>query len=355
MPGGDSKTEKATPKRRKDERKKGNVFFSKDIITVVTLLGAFFGLKLLFPFMYRTARDNLFSYIDKAEHITALTSGTLQEITNDTLLTGAKLIVPILCIVIFLVVLATGVQTRFIFTGKNMTPQFGRLSPLKGIKNLFSLKNVVELIKNLIKIAILLYILYQAVRGEMDVLAKTMDMDIKTSSVYLLDTVLSLVMKICLVFIAVAGFDYMYQRWDYEKKIRMSKQDMKEEYKQMEGNPEIKGKIREIQRQRARSRMMQAVPSADVVIRNPTHFAVALKYDIHKDRAPILVAKGQDELALRIVRVAQENGVHVMENKPLARAIYASTKTGNDIPEEYYATVAEILVYVYRLNQQSIT
>lgn len=353
MPGGDSKTEKATPKRRSDERKKGNVFLSKDVITVVTLMGAFLGLKFLFPFMYRTVKEFLFIYIDKMGYMTDLKTGNVQEIINESVITGGKLIIPLILIIIFLVFISTGVQTRFIFTAKNMAPQFSRLSPLKGIKNLFSLKNVIELIKNMIKISILLYILWGVIRGELNILARTMDMDIKTSTVYILNTVMSMVMKISMVFIAVASFDYMYQRWDYEKKIRMSKQDLKEEYKQMEGSPEIKGKIKEVQRQRSRSRMMQAVPTADVIIRNPTHFAVALKYDINKDRAPLLVAKGQDELAMRIVEVAEKSGVHVMENKLLARSIYASTKVGSEVPEEYYATVAEILVYVYRLNQEN--
>ena len=145
---------------------------------------------------------------------------------------------------------------------------------------------------------------------------RMMDMDIQVSSVYTLQLVMDMVVKIGLIFCAIAGFDYFYQRWDYEKKIRMSKQELKEEFKQTEGNPEIKGKIRNLQRSRARNRMMQAVPDADVIIRNPTHFAVALKYDIHKNNAPILVAKGQDLIALKIVEIAEKNGVTVIENRP---------------------------------------
>lgn len=157
-----------------------------------------------------------------------------------------------------------------------------------------------------------------------------------------------------IIFLAIAGFDYFYQWWDFERQIKMSKQELKEEYKQTEGNPEIKGRIRNIQRERARSRMMQAVPTADVIVRNPTHYAVALRYDIEKDSAPVLVAKGQDELALRIVAVGEENGVYVLENKPLARGIYAGTQVGAEIPPEYYGMVAEILVYVYRMNNKII-
>lgn len=354
MPG-DSKTEKATPKKRTDERKKGNVFFSKDILTITSLLGVFYSLKILFPFMHETLREYLLKCIEYAGSITSLTEGTIQEIVNESVLVAAKLIAPILLITVVIAIIVTGVQTKFVFTGKNMAPQFGRLSPLKGIKNLFSLKNTMELIKNLIKITILFYILYSLVKGELVNIARTMDMDVTASTTYVLNTVMRMIFKIGLVFIAVSAFDYLYQWWDYERKIKMSKQETKEEYKQMEGSPEIKGKIREIQRQRARSRMMQDVPKADVIIRNPTHFAVALKYDINNDNAPVLLAKGQDELALRIVKTAKESGIYILENKPLARAIYATTQIGSEIPEEYYSTVAEILVYVYRLNNKNVT
>ncbi|MDD3140232.1 MAG: flagellar biosynthesis protein FlhB [Lachnospiraceae bacterium] len=354
MPG-DSKTEKATPKKRTDERKKGNVFFSKDLLTITSLLGAFYGLKILFPFMHETIREYLLKYIDYAGSITSLTEGTIQGIVNESVVVGAKLIAPILLITVAIAIIVTGVQTKFVFTGKNMAPQFGRLSPLKGIKNLFSIKNAMELLKNLIKISILFYILYSLVKGELINIARTMDMDVTASTTYVLNMVMKMIFKIGIVFIAVSAFDYLYQWWDYERKIKMSKQETKEEYKQMEGSPEIKGKIREIQRQRARSRMMQDVPKADVIIRNPTHFAVALKYDITNDNAPVLLAKGQDELALRIIKTAKESGIYILENKPLARAIYATTQIGSEIPEEYYSTVAEILVYVYRLNHKSVT
>jgi flagellar biosynthetic protein FlhB len=163
-----------------------------------------------------------------------------------------------------------------------------------------------------------------------------------------------MIVQVSVVFLAIAGFDYFYQWWDYERQIKMSKQELKEEYKQTEGNPEIKGRIRNLQRERARSRMMQSVPGADVIVRNPTHYAVALRYNIEKDNAPVLVAKGQDELALRIVAVGEENGVYVLENKPLARGIYAATRVGAEIPSEYYGMVAEILVYVYRMNNKMI-
>lgn len=177
-------------------------------------------------------------------------------------------------------------------------------------------------------------------------------MDLTVSAVYMLELTMDLIIRISMVFLVIAGLDFMYQWWEYERKLKMTKQEVKEEYKQTEGNPQIKGRIRNIQQQRARARMMQAVPQADVVIRNPTHFAVALKYDIDHDSAPIVLAKGQDELALRIVHVAEENQVAVVENKPLARGLYSSTQLGQEIPPEYYGAVAEVLVYVYKMNKK---
>ena len=211
---------------------------------------------------------------------------------------------------------------------------------------------MVELIKSLLKIIILIAVIYNIVIDDMVQVVRTMDMDITMSGVFMLEMVMTLVTRICMAFLVIAALDFMYQWWEYERKLKMSKQEVKEEFKQTEGNPEIKSRIRSIQNQRARERMMQSVPKADVVIRNPTHFAVALKYDADRYGAPIVLAKGQDELALRIVRVAEENGVAVIENPPLARGIYASTNLAQEIPQEYYGAVAEVLVYVYKMNNK---
>lgn len=350
---GDSKTEKATPKKRRDERKKGHVAVSKDVVMIASLLGIFLMLKLLFPLMYRTMRDYMIKYISLAPAAVTLSDYT-KSIYFDSVEAIIKAAFPILLVSIALAVVATGVQTGFIFTKSNMAPKFERLNPLQGIKNILSVKSLVELFKNIIKIIILVVILYQIIKSDLRAVARTIDMNLNDSSVYVLNAVMEMIIEVSIVFLAVAGFDYFYQWWDFERQIKMSKQEMKEEYKQTEGNPEIKGRIRNIQRERSRSRMMQAVPSADVIVRNPTHFAVALRYNIEKDNAPILVAKGQDELALKIVAVGEENGVYVLENKPLARGLYASTQVGAEIPQEYYGMIAEILVYVYRMNHKII-
>lgn len=352
MPG-DSKTEKATPKKRRDERKKGHVAVSKDVVMILSLLGIFLILRMLFPLMYRTLRDYMIKYLSLAPAAETVSDYTVS-IFWDTVGAVAKSALPILIVAVVLAILGTGVQTRFLFTKSNMVPKFSKLNPLRGIKNMLSLKSLIELIKNIIKIIILALILYQIIKGDLRAVSRTIDMDLKESSVYVLNAIMDMIIKVSIIFLAIAAVDYFYQRWDYERQIKMSKQEIKEEFKQTEGSPEIKGRIRSLQRERARSRMMQAVPTADVIVRNPTHYAVALRYNIEKDNAPVLVAKGVDELALRIVAVGEENGVHVLENKLLARGIYASTQVGKEIPSEYYGVVAEILVYVYRLNNKII-
>lgn len=348
------KTEKATPKKRKDQRKEGNVFQSKDVVTIVSLLGSFCCLQLLFPMIYRTLRDCLVQFIGYAGTVEELGQGDMPKLGFEAGLVVVKGALPILLIGCALAILATGIQTRFLFTSKAFKPKFSNLNPLNGIKNMFSLKSLVELLKGIVKIILLGVILFNLLKGELFRLTNTMYMDLSVSTVYVLKKIMTLVLQVCMYFAAVAAFDYFYQWWSYEKKLKMSKDEVKEEYKQLEGNPEIKGRIKDVQRQRARSRMMQAVPEADVIIRNPTHYAVALKYDPNRDNAPHLIAKGQDELALRIVKVAEEHDVTVIENKPLARGIYASTPLNAEIPGEYYGVVAEILVQVYKLKNKKL-
>lgn len=351
--GGEEKTEKATPKKRRDERKEGNIFFSKDVVSVVFVFGAFYSLKLLLPGITESTSSFMVSMVDMAGGAPEVSMGTLQRLGQDFAMTAAKCLIPLMLICMMLGILGTGVQTKFLFSRKSMQPKFNRLSPIKGIKKMFSLKNLVELLKSMLKIIVMAAIMYTILKADFITIARTMDMDVRASTAYVLTLILEMVLKLCLVFLVIAVFDYMYQRWEYERNIKMSKHDIKEEYKQTEGNPQIKGKIKEIQRQRARSRMMQSVPDADVIIKNPTHFAVALRYDMDNDNAPILLAKGQDEMAFRIIRVGEENRVTVIENKVLARGIFATTELGQEIPAEYYSAVAEVLVYVYKLNKKN--
>lgn len=348
----DSKTEKATPKKRRDERKEGNIFFSTDVVSVVCIFGTFYSFKILFPDIYEAVRSFMEGLLVIGGGATASTGEQFGAIALEFVRAFIASALPIMLISVGLAIVATGAQTRFLFTSKKFMPKLRNISPLSGIRRLFSLKSVVELVKNLIKVAVLCIILYIVLKDDFVAVVRTMDMEVKLSTVFMLNMALDMILKVVMVFVVIAVLDYFYQRWDYERQIRMSKEEIKEEIKQTEGNPEIKGRIRNLQRQRARSRMMQAVPEADVIIRNPTHFAVALKYDIDRDAAPIVIAKGQDSLALRIVRVGEENDVAVIENRELARGIYAEAEIGDEIPREYYGAVAEILVYVYRLKNK---
>jgi flagellar biosynthetic protein FlhB len=350
----EEKTEKATPKKRRDQRKEGNVASSKDVIAVASLIGCFYCLQLLFPAIYESLRETMIFQISAVESIEELSLGNLQMLGMKAVTVLSKCIFPLGVISLAIGVVATGIQTRFNVTTKPLKFKLSKLNPLKGIKNMFSLKQVVELLKAVIKIIILGVILYGILKDEIVVIAQMMDIAPLSSAAYVLKEIMSMVLKVAMVFAAIAGFDYFYQRWSYEKNLKMTKEEVKEEYKQTEGDPKIKGKIRSLQQSMARSRMMQAVPDADVIIRNPTHYAVALRYDIDKDNAPVVIAKGQDLIALKIVEIGEAHKVMVIENKPLARGIYASTPLGGQIPAEYYGVVAEILVEVFRMNKKLV-
>lgn len=349
------KTEKATPKRKRDERKKGNVFSSNDFTAALFILIMFLTLRIFSTSMYRNLAEGMMSFIDMSGKYSELSQETLNYVFRNAAkivftVAGPAFIVGVIAPVIF-----TGIQTRFIFSMEAVKPKFSRLNPLTGIKRLFSLRSTIELIKNLIKLAIISSIIYSQVKDRLTEIISFFDIDPRVAIVYLCSSIFSAVMTIAIIFMFLGILDFGYQWWEYEKNLRMTKQEIKEEYKQMEGDPEIKGKIKQKQREMSRARMMQEVPTADVVIRNPTHFAVAIKYDPDKNHAPVVVAKGMDLVALKIIEIAQENDVTLTENRPLARALYDSVEIGQEIPEEFYHEVAEILAFVYDLKQKKLT
>lgn len=349
---GESKTEKATGKKRRDERKKGNVFLSRDIVILVSLVGMFFCLKLVFSDIYVNLRQYLMGIIGMTATKAEISNDFTIDLAQNFILIFVKSSAVLLILSILLSVVTTAFQTKMLFATESLKPKFSRLNPLEGVKRMFSLRSMVEIIKGLIKIAILFAIIYQYIEKRIIELPDLLTIDVLSGCIYILETTFGLITSVAIAFTAISVLDYFYQWWEYERQIKMSKQEVKEEYKQTEGDPKVKGKIKELQRKMAMSRMMQAVPTADVVIKNPTHFAVALKYDSERNQAPVVVAKGQDELALRIIHVAEEHDVYVMENKPLARAIYAATELNQEIPADYYGAIAEILVYVYKIKKK---
>ena len=327
---------------------------SRDVVAVATLLGSLVMLRAMSGVVMQRAEDILYTCFDYIGRSYAGFLPTIgRELVFKCLTTIAVVAGPFLLVTLILSVVATFAQTRMLVTTEPLKPKLSKLNPLSGFKRLFSLHSVVELIKNLIKISILLYLIYDYFTTVVVSFGRFLDMELNQAAEILFEDIFQLVLRVVVAFTAVAFFDYLYQRWEYERKLRMSKQEIKEEYKQMEGDPKVKGKIKEIQRQRARERMMQQVPGADVVIRNPTHVSVALRYKPEKDNAPVLVAKGLDELALRIVKVAEENHVTVVENVPLARSLYAAVDLGREITPDFYGPVAEILVYVLKMDQEA--
>lgn len=346
-----SKTEKATPKKRRDERKKGNVSISRDAVAVASLIGVCAVFFVIAPAMAESLAHFCAFCLQRcaeAADVEVLLGG-LFELCVSVFFSTAFLLLVAACVC---AVGATFFQTRMLVTTEQMKPKFSRVNPIEGFKRLFSLRSAVEALKGILKISILMAVIAFCLAGTIEESSKYLYTDITAACAHLFDVGRNMILYIAIAFVAIAAFDFLFQHWQFERQIRMSKQEIKEEYKQIEGDPKVKAKIKEIQYARAQTRMMQQVPDADVVIRNPTHYAVALRYKPDKDNAPIVLAKGQDELALRIVKVAEEAGVAVMENVALARALYAQTDLNREIPPDLYSAVAEILVYIFRLNDQ---
>ncbi|KAF5080030.1 Flagellar biosynthetic protein FlhB [anaerobic digester metagenome] len=349
---GSEKTEKATPKKRKDERKKGNTFQSKDVVSVVLLFVAFFILNLLVPFIYLQIKNLYSVQMKKILTMETLTVSGVNQLFRESALIFFISVLPVAVVIMMVAIIMSGVQTGFLVTGDALKPKFNRINPLSGIKRMFSLRSLVELLKSLAKVALIIAIIYTTILAMIPMTPDMLITKIDENVMFMMDQTMSMVQTVCMIFAVVAILDYAYQRYDYEKKLKMTKQEVKDEYKQTEGNPEIKGKIRQKQREMSMSRMMQMVPQADVIVRNPTHFAVALKYDADQDVAPLVLAKGKDHIALRIVKVAEENKVLVKENKGLARSLYESVEINAYIPAELYKAVAELMAWVYSTRKK---
>lgn len=356
---GEEKTEQPTAKKRQDARKKGQVLKSQDVSVVCSLFLSFFVLRITAPSIFSRLGDFMKKYFSMAgkgigdvKYIGA--EGFAKVLITDVAVvffatTGALLATSFLTAII-----STGVQTKFLISFENLKFKPEKLNPLNGIKKMFSLKGVFELAKSLVKMILLIVVVYNDIRNRLPEIIRLINVEPITGVVYIAETIFSIVMTLGMVFIVVAAVDFMFQRYSFENDLKMTKQEVKDEFKQMEGDPKIKGKRRAIQQQLATQRMMQAVPEADVIIRNPTHFAVALKYDPEKNSAPVVIAKGKDLAALRIADVAAEHDVPTVENVPLARGIYEKVDVGREIPAEFYQAAADVLWFVYNLKKKPV-
>jgi len=345
------KTEKATPRKKTKAREEGQVAKSNEIATALMLILVFSVLGMAGGFMLdRLLSVFQYSLVTVANAGDYLNPLALSGLFGNMMLQTVIIVAPVFLSAMIVGVAANLAQVGWHPTTKPLKPKFSKLNPAKGVKRLFSMQVLVELAKSLLKFGIILYVIYNLLEDESRNLLKLLDMELLQAVSYLGGVVVQLGINVGVAYLFIAAADFAYVRWKHAKDLRMSKQEVKEEYKNIEGNPQIKGKIRQKMREASMRRMMQDVPKADVIITNPTHFAVALTYDKEKGEAPVVVAKGTDFLAQRIKDVAKEHNVTIVENKPLARALYATVDIGREIPQELYQTVAEVLAYVFKLK-----
>ncbi len=345
------KTERATPKKRRDARKRGQVLKSTEVNTAFCCVVMFAFMMFFAPSLLQGLSElirvslstTLADYMNVELSITLL-----QELFVQVSLAVAGVILPILLCALLSGLLINVLQVGFLFTPSALQPKLERINPLKGFKRIFSARTVAELLKSILKITLLTYVCYKDYQTLVFQVPSLLGGDVYSTFLEILRMAFSLALKMSLIIALLAIFDYLFQWWSYEKDLRMTKQEVKDEYKLTEGDPQIKGRIRQKQRQMSAMRMMQQVPGADVVITNPTHFAIALRYEQGRDAAPMVLAKGQDFLARKIKEVAKEHHIEIVENKPLARSLYLLCEVGSEIPPEFYQAVADILVYIYR-------
>ncbi|MDR2694600.1 MAG: flagellar biosynthesis protein FlhB [Chitinispirillales bacterium] len=343
------KEEAPSEKKRDDARKKGTVAKSTEVNSVFVLLTAIFLLRLVGPWMMREFDTHIRDYFALCS-VADMSMQRLIDLSQGAIVLLIKVILPFAGAILCAGVLANVVQIGLLFTFEPMIPKLEKLNPLSGFKRIFSMRTVVETIKNILKIILIGYIAYATIKGEYEILITLADVSVMMIWQFVLASAYDIFLRTALVMLLIALADYGYQRYEHEKKLKMSHQEIKEEHKQMEGDPQVKARIRALQREMARRKMMDQVPQASVVVTNPTHLAIAMLYDESNGQAPTVVAKGKDLAALRIKKIAQENDVPIREDKLLARAMYDKVEVGSPIPEEFYMAVAEIMAWVYGLK-----
>jgi flagellar biosynthetic protein FlhB len=345
------KNEQATPKRREEAREKGQVAKSRELASVA-VLGAclvyfYFGASTIGIRLMALMRNSLSQSGQMAVSIE-----NIQPLLTDLLFKSFALLAPFLLVAMIAGLMINILQVGFHVSSKAIAPKFSKIDPMKGLKRLFSMRSLFELVKNILKMAIIGFVAYLTIKGESSKLFLLVDLGVMDILGYMGEVSFKILYSTCWILIVLAVLDYAYQRWEHEKSLKMSLKEVKEENKQTEGDPLIKGRIRRLQREMAKKRMMAAVPKADVVITNPTHFAVAIRYEPDTMNAPCVIAKGADFLAQKIKEIARDSGVPVIENKLVAQVLYKVTAVDRAVPENLYKAIAEILAHVYSLKQK---
>ncbi len=355
-PGGE-KTEPATQKKLDDARKEGQVAKSKEIVNSIFLVVVFYLLKFTignFGESFIEVFNDMYSQIPKFTDKASMNIPTAVDVLSTCIKDILLIIAPVLIVSVFIYFVGDLIQVKWKPTGKAIQPKFNKINPVSGFKRMFSKQSLVNLLKAVAIVGICIYIIYLEISDNYNAIFNIYEISLPNALVFAGEMVFGVATKISIVYLLVGIVDLIFQKRKFSDDMKMTKQEIKDEYKMSEGDPTVKQQQRRKMREASQRRMMQKLPEADVVITNPTHFAVAIKYDISISDAPIVLAKGEDYLALKIKEKARENNIEIVENKPLARALYASVDVGGKIPPELYQAVAEVLAFVYGVKNKPI-
>ena len=353
-PGGE-KTEEPTGKKLNDARKEGQVAKSKEIANAFGILALFIILKVYVGTIGTRFIESFHVVYGQIPELVKMYNGnlsvaSLQVLLRSMMLRLLTIIAPVLLIGLMVAVICDIVQVKWRPTTKPIKPKFSKLSPVKGFARIFSPNSLVELLKSLLKLVVIGYVVYSYLKGRVGQIFLLYDITLNQAIGLIGEIAIDLGIRIAMVYMVIAFLDFWYQKWKFRQDMKMTKQEAKDEYKNQEGDPQVKAKQKQRMREASMRRMMSQLPEADVVITNPTHYAVAIKYDPEKYDAPYVLAKGEDYLAQKIKDVAREHEIEIVENKPLARMLYANVEIGGLIPPELYQAVAEVLAFVYHLK-----
>ncbi|MGH7178276.1 MAG: flagellar biosynthesis protein FlhB [Tepidisphaeraceae bacterium] len=344
------KTEAPTPRRRADAREQGNIARTPDLAAAALLIGVMMALKFAGPGLVHALRTLVGAMLSPSS-LSAFAPADLGRALAWTVRVVGLALLPVLGAAVGIALAVNLLQVGLVFSGKRLVPNLGALNPIKGVGRIFrGGQGFVQLLMNVLKVTLVGLVVYSAMRSRAELIVTSQQLDFMQIFALGATTVFDVAVRVGLLLLFLAIVDYAYQRWRVERQLMMTKQEVKEEMRRQEGDPQVKQRRRQIAIQRHLKRLRKDVPTADVVVTNPTHFAVALKYDAAAMRAPKVVAKGQDLMAQRIREIAVEFGVPILERAPLARALYRLVEVGQEIPEQFYAAVAEILAYVYELS-----
>lgn len=345
------KTEQATPKRKREAREKGQVLKSTDVVVALSMLTLVGALSVFGPYLADNMKKLMVGFFSM-EIPDTLTLETVAPALTEGIYKFLIIMIPVLASAFLAALLFNYLQVGFLFSPKAARPKFSRISPAQGLKRIFSKRTLAELVKSIIRLTVLCIVAYNEYEAQIQNVSGLMGTSVAYSAEVAVDMALGIAFKLALALVIMAPVDFLYQWWQHRKDLMMTKQEVKEEYKLMEGDPQIKGKIRQKQRAMSASRMMKATAEADVIITNPTHYAIALAYKEEMHTAPVILAKGKDFMAKRIKETAKEHGIELVENKKLAQHLYFFCEIGDEVPEEMYQAVAEILAYIYNMKNE---